>query len=142
MARSSAATITPASGSLTLASARIVFEPTAYDGSGETNRANLVLGASEEELSVVRAWEESTDGVQALCSALTPNGLKAKLGKATVRCWEDNKLTTLLETLNDKNCQAVIRLTGCWETKTQRGLCVRVTDLQVIAQEIESPFGP
>ena len=76
MARSSAVTITPASGSLTLASACIVFEPTAYDGSGETNRVNLVLDASEEELSVVRTWEQSTDGARALCSALTPNGLK------------------------------------------------------------------
>ena len=142
MARSSAITITPASGSLTLASARIVFEPTAYDGSGETNRANLVLGASEEELSVVRAWEESTGGTQALCSALTPNGLKDKTDKTTVRCWEDNKLTTLPETLKDTICKAVIRWTGCWETETQRGLCVRVADLQAMEQEIECPFCP
>ena len=102
MARNSAVTITPASGSLTLASARIVFEPTAYDGSGETNRVNLVLDASEEELSVVRTWEQSTDGAQALCSALTPNGLKVKIDKGTVRSWEDNKLTALPETLKDK----------------------------------------
>ena len=91
---------------------------------------------------MVRAWEESTDGAQALCSALTPNGLKVNIDKAMVRCWEDNKLTTLPEALKDKNCQAVIRWTGCWETKTQRGLCVRVTDLQVMEQEIECPFGP
>ena len=77
MARNSAVTITPASGSLTLTGARIVFEPMPSDGS-ETTRVNLVLEASEEEVQVVRAWEVSTDGAQALCSALPPNGLKAK----------------------------------------------------------------
>ena len=102
MARSSAVTITPASGSLTLASARIVFEPTAYDGSGETTRANLMLDASEEELSVVRTWEQSTDGAESLCNALKPNGLNVKIDAATVRCGEDNKLTTLPETYKDK----------------------------------------
>ena len=46
MTRNSAVTVTPASGSLTITGARIVFEPTAYDGS-ETSRVNCVLEASE-----------------------------------------------------------------------------------------------
>ena len=47
MTRNSAVTVTPASGSVTIKVARIVFEPTAYDGS-ESSRVNLVLEASEE----------------------------------------------------------------------------------------------
>ena len=47
MTRNTAVTVTPASGSLTVLGARIVFEPTAYDG-GENSRVNFVLEAKEE----------------------------------------------------------------------------------------------
>ena len=43
MTRNLAVIVTPASGSLTIAGARIIFEPTAYDGS-ESSRVNFVLG--------------------------------------------------------------------------------------------------
>ena len=90
MTRNSAVTVTPASGSLTILGARIVFEPTAYDG-GESSRVNFVLEASEEESKVVRTWEHCTDqpGAKALCSAITANGLKVKINKDIVWCWED-----------------------------------------------------
>ena len=142
MARKSAIAVTPASGSLTIAGARIVFEPMAYDGLPETSRANLVLEASKEEQEVVRAWEKSTEGDKALCSALTPRGLKVKLDKATVRCWEDKKQTAALpEGLNDDARNAILRWCGSWETKNQHSLCLKVTDLEVMEQEIEYPFG-
>ena len=84
MTRNSAVTITPANGSLSISGARIVFEPTAYDGN-ETSRVHFVLGGIEEELKVVRAWEEGTEGTKALCNALTPNDLKVKINKDKVR---------------------------------------------------------
>ena len=140
MARNSAVTVTPASGSLTITGARIVFEPSAYNG-GESSRVNCVLEASEEELKVVRTWEQSTDRTETLRSDLTPNGLKVKIDKATVRCWEDKKGTTLPENLKDKTCNAIIQWTGTWATKNQRGLCLKVTDVEVMEQEIEYPFG-
>ena len=58
MTRNTAVTVTPAYGSLTVSGARIVFEPTAYDGS-EASRINLVLEASDEDIKVVRAWERA-----------------------------------------------------------------------------------
>ena len=105
MTRNTAVTVTPASGSLTVSGARIVFEPTAYDGS-ENSRVNFVLEASEEECQVVREWEQGISG--SLCSALTPNGLKVKIDKTTVRCWENKKLAPLPEVLKDKACNAII----------------------------------
>ena len=117
MTRNTAVTITPASGSLTITYARVVFEPTAYDG-GESSRVNFVLEASEEEVKVVRQWEQSAEGAKALCNALTPKGLKVKIDKTTVHCWEDKKRTTLLENLKDTACNAIIQWTGTWETKT------------------------
>ena len=140
MTRNSAVTITPASGSLTVTGARIVFEPTAYDGS-ESSRVNFVLETSEEENKVVREWEQSTDGNKTLCSALTPNGLKVKIDKGTVRCWENKKRAPLPENLKDQACNAIIQWAGTWETKNQRGLCLKVTDVEVMEQEIEYPFG-
>ena len=140
MTRNSAVTINPASGSLTVAGARIVFEPTAYDGS-ESSRVNFVLEASEAECQVIRKWEQSTEGDKALCSALTPNGLKVKINKDTVRCWEDKKRAPLPGELKDKACNAIIQWTGTWETKSQQGLCLKVTDVEIMEQEIEYPFG-
>ena len=118
MTRNTAVTVTPASGYLTVSGARIVSEPTTYDGS-EANRVNSVLEANEEELKVVRTWEEGTEGAKALCSALTPNGLKVKINKDKVRCWEDKKLAPLPENLKDKTCNAIRQRTGIWETKNQ-----------------------
>ena len=139
MTRNSAVTITPASGSLTVTGARVVFKPLAYDGS-ESSRVHFVLEA-RGELKLVRAWEESTtEGNKALRSALTPNGLKVKINKDTVRCWEDKKCVPLPENLRGKACNALIQWTGTWETKNQRGLCLKATDIEVMEQDIEYPF--
>ena len=139
MTRNSAVTINPASGSLTVAGARIVFEPTAYDGS-ESSRVNFVLEASEEECQVVREWEQSISWSKSLCSALTPNALKVKIDKTGVRCWENKQRAPLPEVLKDKACNAMIQWTGAWETKNQQGLCLKVTDVEIMEQEIEYPF--
>ena len=141
MTRNTAVAITPASGSLTVTGARVVFEPTAYDGS-ESSRVNFVLEVNEEESKVVSDWEQSIDTTKALCSALTHNGLKVKINKDTVRCWEDKKRAPLPEHLKDKACNAIIQWTGTWTTKNQQGLCLKVTDVEFMEQEIEYPFDP
>ena len=141
MTRNTAVAITPASGSLTITYARVVFEPTAYDG-GEHSRVNFVLEASEEECQTVREWEQSIDTTKALCSALTHNGLRVKINKDTVRCWENKKRAPLPELLKDKACNAIIQWTGTWTTKNQQGLCLKVTDVEFMEQEVEYPFGP
>ena len=141
MTRNTAVAITPASGSLTVTGARVVFEPTAYDGS-ESSRVNFVLEVNEEESKVVSDWEQSIDTTKALCSALTHNGLKVKINKDTVRCWEDKKRAPLPEHLKDKACNAIIQWTGTWTTKNQQGLCLKVTDVEFMEQEVEYPFGP
>ena len=140
MTRNSAVTITPAFGSLAISGARIVFEPTAYDGS-ESSRVNFVLEVNEEESKVIKEWEQSIDGTKALRSALTHNGLKAKINKNTVRCWEDKKRAPLPGDLKDKACNALIQWTGTWATKSQQGLCLKVTEVEIMEQEVEYPFG-
>ena len=51
------------------------------------------------------------------------------------------KRVPLPENMKDKTCNAIIQWTGTWETKNQWGLCLRATDLEVMEQEIEYPFG-
>ena len=58
-----------------------------------------------------------------------------------MRCWEDKKLAPLPEDLKDKTCNAIMQWTGTWATKNQRGLCLKVADLEVMEQDIEYPFG-
>ena len=119
--------------------ARIVFEPAAYDGS-ESSRVNFVLEAKEEELEVIRSWEETLyqPGVnKTSCSALTVNGLKVKINRDSVRCWEDRKRVPLPDNLKEKACNAIIQWSGTWETKNQRGLCLKATDIEVMEQEID-----
>ena len=118
MARNSAVTIIPASGSLTITYARVVFEPTAYDGS-ESRRVNFVLEASEEECQIVREWEQSIDTTKALCNALTLNGLKVKINKKTVRRWENKQRVPVPENLKDKACNAINHWTGMRGTRNQ-----------------------
>ena len=100
-----------------------------------------MLEANEEDIKVIRAWEQSQSGTKTLCSAITANGLRVKINKDTVRCWEDKKRAPLPENMKDKTCNAIIQWTGTWETKNQRGLCLKVTDVEVMEQEIEYPFG-
>ena len=140
MTRNSAVTVEKASGSLTIKAARIVFEPTEYDGS-ESSRVNLVLEAGGEECNVIRQWEDTTDGNTALCRAITPNGLKVNINKGTVHCWEDKKRVRLPGNLKDKACNAPIQWTGAWTTTVQGGLCLKVTGVETMEQEIEYPFG-
>ena len=99
-----------------MAGARIVFEPTAYDGC-ETSPVNCILEASEKEVEAVRSWEQSADGAKALRSALAPNGFKVKIDKTTGRRWEDKTRTTLPQALNDKACNANMQWAGAWEAK-------------------------
>ena len=144
MTRNAAVNVTPASGTLMVTGARVVFEPTSYDGS-ESSRVNFVLEVKESELQVIRSWEETLyePGVnKTACSALTVNGLEVKINRDNVRCWGDRKRVPLPEQLKDKACNAIIQWTGTWETKNQTGLCLKATDIEVVEQEIEYPFDP
>ena len=45
------------------------------------------------------------------------------------------------EDFKDKARNAIIQWTRAWETKNQRGLCLKATYMEVMEQEIEYPFG-
>ena len=122
-----------------MSEARIVFEPTAYDGS-EASRVNLVLEANEEDIKAISAWESKSRN-KTLCSAITTNGLRVKINKDTVRCWKGKKRAPLPGKMKDNTCNAIMQWTGTWETKNQRGLCLRAAGVEVMGQEIEYPFG-
>ena len=72
-----AVTYTSASGQLTIYNARIVFEPSSYDGSEQTRR-NAVLAIDEKTIDEIQAWETQIDKNR-LSSALSQYGLRVKI---------------------------------------------------------------
>ena len=83
-------TYTPASGLLTVYNARIVFEPSSYDGSEQTRR-NAVLAIDEKTIDEIRSWETQVDNNRR-SSALSQYGLRVKLQMDQVRMWQDREL--------------------------------------------------
>ena len=94
-----AVTYTPASGLLTVYNARIVFEPSSYDGSEQTRR-NAVLAIDEKTTDEIQSWETQVDKNR-LSSALSQYGLRVKMHMDQVRAWQDQelcKMPTVLKT--------------------------------------------
>ena len=85
-----AVTYTPASGLLTVYNARIVFEPSSYDGSEQTRR-NAVLAIDEKTIDEIQSWETQVDKNR-LSSALSQYGLRVKMHMDQVRAWQDQEL--------------------------------------------------
>ena len=82
-----AVTYTSASGQLTVYNARIVFEPSNYDGSEQTRRI-AVLAIDEKTVDEIQSWETQVDKNR-LSSALSQYGLRVKMHMDQVRAWQD-----------------------------------------------------
>ena len=128
----------PAQGTLLVRGAKVLFEPSTFDGT-QGSRRNIVLGVDEETTNTVRTWEEQVDP-ERLCSNISQYGLRAKICMDTIRAWEGKTPTTLPDTLKDKTVNLVLVLKGIWLSKKQSGLSLAVTDIEVTETLVESPF--
>ena len=77
---------TPASGSLLIHAAKVLFEPSNFDGA-QGSRQNIVLAVDEETTKTIHEWEKQVDPDK-LCSNISQYGLRAKICMDTVRAWE------------------------------------------------------
>ena len=75
------------------------------------------------------------------CAAPYAQRSKVKIKKERIRCWEDKKRAPLPGDIKDKACNVIIQWTGTWATKTQQGLCLKATDIELMEQTCEYPFG-
>ena len=128
----------PAQGSLLVRGAKVLFEPSTFDGA-QGPRRNIVLGVDEVTTNAVKTWEEQVDP-ERLCSNISQYGLRAKICMDTVRAWEGKTPTTLPDTLKDRTVNLVLELKGIWLSKKQSGLSLAVTDIEVTETIVESPF--
>ena len=134
-----AVTYTSASGQLTIYNARIVFEPSSYDGSEQTRR-NAVLAIDEKTIDEIQAWETQIDKNR-LSSALSQYGLRVKIHMDQVRMWQDRELCEMPTVLKNRQVNAIISLGGIWHTKKSSGLQLNLADFEMLPEpEIKCPF--
>ena len=134
-----AVTYTPASGLLTVYNARIVFEPSSYDGSEQTRR-NAVLAIDEKTIDEIQSWETQVDKNR-LSSALSQYGRRVKMHMGQVRAWQDQELCGMPTVLKNRHVHAIISLGGIWHTKKTSGLQLKLTDFELLPiPEVNSPF--
>ena len=136
MARS--VTYSQAKGTLLLKDVRVPFEPACFDGSDKP-RKSIVFEIDEEATQVVNEWESKIDSDR-LCSALSANGVRAKVDIESVRVWAGKTRAILPGHIKGCTVNACISLSGIWNTKKQSGLSLTVTDLEALDEEAQTPF--
>ena len=57
----------------------------------------------------------------------------------TVRVWKGHTLIEMPQTLRG-TADVLMALTGTWSTKHQSGLCLHVTDIEPVQEQLKSPF--
>jgi hypothetical protein len=124
---------------LRLAGSTILFEPSVYGGDGTELRRSICFKASD---SITQQLLEFEVGLTNSC--VKDEVVKAKISMDKVRVWDQcNHRIEAPEQWRGHECNVVFHLRGKWETKSQSGLCLEVTDIQLLARvEPPSPFAP
>ena len=129
---------------LKLENVRVAFEPSVYGGDGTELRKNICFTQVQDDiLAPIKAMEETLAFNPPVCSCVRENLLKAKVSLDKVRVFEAcGNRAELPKTWRGWEVNAMIRIRGKWETRTQCGLCLELTDVQLLqeASEAGCPF--
>ena len=112
--------------------ATVEYEPSVYGGDGSEPRKNIVLSISEEEQAIFRELEKAVD-LKKLNSCIKDGAVKAKLTMAEVNVYDASK-NPAEHPQQWRGCRvnAVVQMRGMWSSKTQSGLSLELTDIQVL----------
>jgi hypothetical protein len=115
-----------------LSEATIVYEPSVYGGDGSEPRKNVVLTLPPEAAQPIQELEAGIDPTR-LVSSMKDGTVKAKIMMPDVRVYDSDK-NLVGHPVKWRDCvvNAVIVVKGKWASKTQAGLSMEVTDLQVL----------
>ena len=115
-----------------LYTADVVYEPSVYGGDGSEPRKNIVLAISPDQEAQFHEMEESADSKK-LISCVKDGTVKAKITMAGVNFYDAAK-NPIDPPQRLKGCcvNVVIQMRGMWSSKTQSGLSLEVTDVQVL----------
>ena len=127
---------------LRLENACIAWEPGIYGGDGSENRVNICFTATGEATQLVHAAEQELGGGM-LCSCLKDGNIRCKVSMDKVRIYDASRnRVDKPYTWKGWNVNAVVVVRGTWATRTQVGLCLETTDIQLLqpASEPACPF--
>jgi len=124
---------------LKLDGSSILWEPSCYQGDGTELRRNITFRATD---SIAQQLQEMEHGLENSC--IKDGAVKCKISMDKVRVYDtSNNRTEPPATWRGTDCHVVIQVRGKWATRTQSGLCLEVTDIQLLARvEQPSPFAP
>jgi len=117
---------------LRLQDTAIVWEPSVYGGDGSENRVNISFKCPAGVAAHVHAMEASLGEV---CSCLRDDVLKCKVSLDKVAIYDENKQRIAKPiSLKGWSANAIVNIRGKWATRTQQGLCLECTNLQLLSQ--------
>ncbi len=127
---------------LKLVNARIAFEPSVYGGDGTEMRKSICFTQVQDDaMAIVKAMEETLE--EGPCSCVKEDLLKTKVSIDKVRIFDASRnRTEPPKTWRGWEVHALVSTRGKWETRTQHGLCLELTDIQLLqeASEATCPF--
>ena len=119
----------------------VLFTPNVYKGDGSETRLNLCLKESGLGASKIQIHEASLEGN--VCSNVREDYIKCKINLNNLSLYDIENKKIDNEDIDWVNlrCNALIHVKGKWESKTQIGLQLECTDLQILPNgEKISPF--
>ena len=127
---------------LRLENARIAFEPSVYNGDGTELRKNICFtNVQEDIMETVKAMETSLGCP--VCSCVKEDLLKAKVSMDRIKVYDASRSRADMPQLwRGWEVNAMIRIRGRWDTRSQSGLCLELTDIQLLQETSEAicPF--
>tara|TARA_Y100001968_G_scaffold177018_1_gene162176 strand:- start:2218 stop:2697 length:480 start_codon:yes stop_codon:yes gene_type:complete len=130
---------------LKLENVRVAFEPSVYGGDGTEVRKNICFkNVSEDLRNTILAMETSLAFNPPVCSAIKDDLVKAKVSMDKVRIFDDaREIIDAPKNWRGWEAHAIIQVRGRWETRTQCGLSLELTDIQLLRQaqdDTQCPF--
>ena len=119
----------------------VLFTPNVYKGDGTETRLNLCLQESGSGAIKIEHHESQLEGD--ICSVVKENYIKCKINLNDLSLYDKQNKKVKNSDVDWVNlrCNAIIHIKGKWESKSQIGLQVDCTDLQILPQnEKKSPF--
>ena len=111
----------------------IVWEPNVYGGDGSETRVNISFRCPADIASIVHAMESA---IGEACSSIKDGVLKCKVSLDKVAIYDANRQRISKPgSLKGWSANAIVNVRGKWSTKTQQGLCLEVTNLQLLSQD-------
>ena len=121
--------------------AKIVYEPSVYNGTGTKVCRNLVLAVDQITRDQLTVIEEHMHLGPTLCSVIKPETIRVKVDTDTIRMFgADHNKSNAPEKWVHASVQARLEVRGVWKTATNCGLSVCCTDLRFCSDEQSSPF--